>query len=963
MAMNRIHKARKLGQSLWYDSISRSLLDSGDLRRLVEADGIRGVTSNPSIFEKALKEGADYGAAVAALRAARPGITAFELYEELAVKDIRDACDVLLPLHASSDGEDGYVSLEVSLVNGDSTAAMVKEGLHLAARVARPNLMIKIPGTSAGVEAAGRLMEAGVSVNITLLFARERYMEVLERHLQAMETRAKKGEPLQAIASVASFFVSRIDTAIDKELAAMLEATDSKREKTSIEALLGKAAIANAKLAYDHWKKTMASARWKALKKRGARAQRLLWASTGTKNPNYPDTLYVDALIGPETVNTAPPQTIAAFLDHGKPAATLVEDVAGAKRVLAKLDALGVDLDATTTKLLREGLKSFGDATTNLLAALEPGKSGAASAQAATTAKAKAPSWFSASLELQGACAATLARMDAERVVERIWARDSAVWTGADEGKWLKWLDAPAQAAKHVAELKRFADAVAKEGVTDVLLLGMGGSSLGPEVLARTYGVKRGRPRLVVLDSTDPSQVARIEQSLDFKQTLVLVASKSGSTLEPAILQARFSAALVRALGAKKAPTRLVAITDPGSKLEAQAKDEGWRAIFHGEPQIGGRFSVLSVFGLVPAALIGVDLDAFVARAAAMAKLCAEPATKNPGAQLGVALGEAAKRGRDKLTILSSPGLASLGGWLEQLVAESTGKLGKGIVPVDGEPLAAPTAYGDDRFFVHVRLAGDASLDAGVEALVRAGHAVARLEVPDVTSLSAEFFRWEMATAVAGAVLGIHPFDQPDVEASKVETRALTDEYEKHGSLPAEKHFFEEDGVLLHADRAHAGRLFAATGDGATLVDVLRAHIATAGHGDYIALLAYLDMDGTREAEFQRMRILLRDSTRAATCVGFGPRFLHSTGQAYKGGPNSGVFLQVTCTKTRDVEVPGRPASFGVVQNAQARGDLAVLVARGRRALRIHLADDTARSVANLRAALESALGARLAKV
>ncbi|MEY2747721.1 MAG: Transaldolase, partial [Planctomycetota bacterium] len=647
MAMNRIHKARKLGQSLWYDSISRSLIDSGELRRLVEVDGIRGVTSNPSIFEKALKEGADYGAAVAALRAARPGITAYELYEELAVEDIRDACDALLPLHVSTDGEDGYVSLEVSLVDGDSTAAMVKEGLHLAARVGRANLMIKIPGTTAGVEAAGRLMEAGVSVNITLLFARERHMEVLERHLQALEARARKGEPLGTVASVASFFVSRIDTAIDKELAAMLAATDSKREKASIEALLGKAAIANAKLAYDHWRKTTASARWKALAKRGARPQRLLWASTGTKNPSYPDTLYVDALIGPATVNTAPPQTIAAFLDHGKPAATLVEDVAGARRVLAKLDALGVDLDATTTKLLREGLKAFGEATTNLLAALEPGKSGAAPAAAA---KPKAPSWFSASLELQGACESALARMDAQRLVERVWERDASLWTGADEAKWLKWLDAPAQASRLVGELKRFADAIAKEGVSDVLLLGMGGSSLGPEVLARTFGAKRGRPRLVVLDSTDPSQVARIEQSLDFKKTLVVVASKSGSTLEPAILQARFSAALVRALGAKKAPSRLVAITDPGSKLEAQAKGEGWRAIFHGEPQIGGRFSVLSAFGLVPAALIGVDLEQFVARAQAMAKQCAEPASRNPGARLGALMGEAAKRGRDKLT-------------------------------------------------------------------------------------------------------------------------------------------------------------------------------------------------------------------------------------------------------------------------------------------------------------------------
>lgn len=946
--MNNLHKARQLGQSLWYDSISRSLIDGGGLRKLVD-DGIRGVTSNPSIFEKALKEGAEYGPAVAALRAKNPAATAFELYEELAVRDIRDACDVLKPLHASSKGEDGHVSLEVTLFGGDTVEAMVAEGLHLKQRVDRPNLMIKIPGTTAGVEAAGRLLEAGVSVNVTLLFARQRYAEVLERHLQALEARAKKGLPLAGVASVASFFVSRIDSVVDKELERIQKSAGDPKDAQAAQALCGATAIANAKLAYEHWARTMATPRWKALAAKGAQAQRLLWASTGTKNPAYRDTLYVDELIGAQTVNTAPPATVAAFLDHGTAEETLTKDLAGARRTLEKVASFGIDLDAVTTKLLAEGLKAFGDAFANLLAAL-PGGAAAGAQKPAEVAG------FQADAALRGAVASALARLGEARAAERLWARDASLWTGGDEAKWLKWLDAPADAAAKLDELERFAAEVKKDGITDVLLLGMGGSSLGPEVLARVYGSAKGAPKLTVLDSTDPSQVARIERSLDFTRTLVLVASKSGSTLEPSILEARFSAALAAALGADKAAKRLVAITDPGSKLEAQAKSQGWRAIFHGEPQIGGRFSVLSVFGLVPAALLGLDLRAFVAKAQAMAQACKAAPAANPGFQLGAVLGECARAGKDKLTIFASPQLASLGAWLEQLIAESTGKVGKGVIPVDGEPLGKSECYGKDRLFVQVRLAGDTALDAQLAALAQAGHAVLTLDVPAVIDLGAEFYRWEVATAVAGAVIGIHPFDQPDVEASKVETRALTDAYERDGSLPAEQHFFEEEGVLLYADAAHARRLREATGPGAGLVDVLRAHFGTTGPGDYVALLAYLDMDGTRESEFARMRLVVRDARRVATCVGFGPRFLHSTGQAYKGGPNSAVVLQATCAKTHDVAVPGRPASFGVVQNAQARGDLAVLVARGRRALRVHLPDDSAQSVARLRAALEGAL-------
>jgi glucose-6-phosphate isomerase len=552
---------------------------------------------------------------------------------------------------------------------------------------------------------------------------------------------------------------------------------------------------------------------------------------------------------------------------------------------------------------------------------------------------------------LASAVDTALAEWTKRECTRRLWARDASLWTNRDEAKWLGWLDAPELS---LGDAGVFADAAAAaQEFAHVVVLGMGGSSLCPDVLAKTFGRVAGRPRLSILDSTDPAQVRRVETSLDLAKTLFIVASKSGSTLEPNLFLAHFEDRVRATVGKAAAGSRFVAITDPGSQVERTARDRGWLRIFHGEPSVGGRYSALTAFGMVPAAMAGLDTGALLSRAAAMASACRDDdAARNPGVALGVALGALARAGRDKLTIVTSPALAALGGWLEQLIAESTGKEGKAIVPVDGEALAAPESYGADRVFVQVRLAADASADAALARLAAAGHPVLRIDVADAKDLGAEFFRWEIATAVAGALLGINPFDQPDVEASKVETRKLTAAYEMAGELPEETPFRTDGALAFFADARNEADLAGAS----TAESIVASHLARLSAGDYFALLLYLDMNPEHQALAQEIRTLVQARRRVATCVGFGPRFLHSTGQAYKGGPNSGVFVQVTCDDAADVPLSAQRATFGAVKAAQSRGDLAVLCERGRRALRVHLRGNTTDALRALRDAVARAM-------
>ncbi len=949
--MNPLRALHDYGQSVWLDSIRRSLITSGELQRLVEDDGLRGVTSNPAIFEKAITGSTDYADALKALE--RENLDAKSLYERLGFRDIQDAADVLRPIYVQTRKRDGYVNLEVSPYLARDTQGTLEEARRLWNAVGRDNLMIKVPATPEGIPAIRQLISEGINVNVTLLFSQERYERVAEAYIMGLEQFASRGGDVSMVASVASFFISRIDAAIDALATARLKTAATAGERALLRSIVGKVAIANAKLTYQRYRELFSGQRWQALADKGAGTQRVLWASTSTKNPSYRDVIYVEELIGPDTVNTIPPVTFEAFRHHGRLRASLVEDVEGAHDTMEVLAQVGISMMEVTGRLLDEGVRLFTEAFDKLLAAVEK------RCKSAVPAKVNRKD-YRLPARLAAAVEASLEDWRAGAKVRRLWARDASLWTGTDEGSWLGWLGITEDQLAHSDHLKRIAEEAKSGGFSHALLLGMGGSSLCPEVMKMTFGKREGYPELHVLDSTDPAQIKRFERKVDLAKTIFIVSSKSGSTLEPNIFKQYFFQRVTQVVGPSEAGSRFIAITDPGSKMQQVAEGDGFSHIFFGLPSIGGRYSALSDFGMVPAAIMGVDVPRFLDRAEEMAHACSScvPVEENPGVVLGTIVGVLAKGGRDKVTIVASPNLRDLGAWLEQLLAESTGKDGKGLIPVDREQLGPPAVYGGDRLFIYVRLesAPDLSQDAGIDSLERAGQPVVRISVADIYDLGQEFFRWEIATAVAGSIIGINAFNQPDVEASKGVTRQLTAEYEKTGSLPREAPVLEDGAIKLFTDEKNGTSLRKAAGRGRSLVGYLRAHLDRLAAGDYFALLAYIEMNEAHEERLQAMRHAVRDGKRVATCLGFGPRFLHSTGQAYKGGPNRGVFLQVTCDDAADLPVPGQTYTFGVVKAAQARGDFQVLAERNRRALRVHLGADVEAGLSALHTAVMEAL-------
>jgi transaldolase / glucose-6-phosphate isomerase len=949
---NPLKALSQYGQSVWLDYIRRSLITTGELARLISEDGLRGITSNPSIFEKAIAGSTDYSAALSEL-AKRKDLNAMGIYEQLALKDIKDAADVLRPVYDQTKRRDGYVSLEVSPYLAHKTKETIEEARRLWKAVGRENVMIKVPGTPEGIPAIRQLLSEGVNINVTLLFAQEVYEQVAEAYIAGLEDFVKGGGDASRLASVASFFVSRIDTLIDSQIAERLKNAKPGAEQNVLRRLLGKVAVANAKLTYQRYKEIFHGTRWEALAGRGAQTQRVLWASTSTKNPAYSDVLYVDDLIGRDTVNTIPPATLDAFRDHGHPRATLEEGADAARETMRALGQAGISMKAATDQLTEEGVKLFADAFDKLLAAVNASVARQASPKTTNLT-------YSLPVELDRAVKASLEDWKSNNKVKRLWARDATLWTNADENRWLGWLGITEDQRSNQSRFQKIAAEIREGGFAHALLLGMGGSSLCVEVLEKTFGQYSGSPQVLVLDSTDPAQVRAVEGQIDLAKTIFIVSSKSGSTLEPNIFKQYFFERVKQAVGAAEAGKRFIAITDPGSKMQKVAEDDGFGHIFFGVPSIGGRYSALSNFGMIPGAIQGVDIAKFLDRAEEMVHACASvvPAEENPGVILGAILGTLQTAGRDKVTIFTSPGICDLGAWLEQLLAESTGKVGKGLIPVDREGIGAPEVYGSDRVFAYLRLesAPDKKQDAAVGALEKAGHPVVRISVPDVYDIAKEFFRWEIATAVAGSIIGINAFNQPDVEASKIATRKLTEEYEKQGTLPAETPVLESQGIKLFTDAKNAAALKQGAGGDQSLAGYLRAHLSRLKAGDYFALLGYIQMNDAHEQALQSIRHAVRDRKRVATCLGFGPRFLHSTGQAYKGGPNSGVFLQVTCDDAADLPVPQQKYTFGVVKAAQARGDFAVLAERDRRALRVHLGADVAAGLARLRDAIQLAL-------
>ncbi len=908
---NPVLEAQRLGQSIWYDNIRRGLLTSGDLRRLVES-GVTGVTSNPTIFEKAIAGSTDYDEAL--LDLVQGDNSAKELFEALALEDIRAAADLLLPIYERTEGVDGYVSMEVSPTLANDTDRTISEAQRLFAAAGRTNLLVKVPATPEGISAIQRLIGEGININVTLIFSLEVYRRVSEAYVSGLESLVKSGGDPSKVASVASFFVSRVDTAVD----ALLEERIRGGEE-NLKELLGKAAIANSKLAYRAFKETFDGKRFAGLKSKGAHPQRLLWASTGTKNPLYSDVLYVESLIGPHTVNTMPPATLTAFLEHGTAESTLGKDIPTAEQNIQGLADVGIDMVKVTDILLADGIKSFADSFEKLLTNIE---------DKAARLRAREHVHPGASLGADlGDVEVALADLQKRDVVGRIWRRDHTVWNPkpTEITNRLGWLNVTDIMSEQIPALESFAHEVLEAGYLNVGLLGMGGSSLGPEVLRQTFGSAPGYPELIVLDSTVPAWIRGVTEAIDPSKALFLVSSKSGGTIEPNTFYSHFRNQVEQVIGKERAGQNFVAITDPGTSLEKLAHEEGFRRVFSNPPDIGGRYSVLSYFGLVPAVLTGIDVSALLYRADCMREGCEAcvPAHDNPGAWLGAAMGAIASKGRDKLTLVTSPGISSFGLWAEQLIAESTGKLGTGIIPVAGEPLLTPEHYGGDRLFVYLRVEDDdnARLDAAIERIESSGQPVMRLDLRDRYDLGAEFFRWEFATAVVGAILGIHPFDQPNVQAAKDMTGSVLTEFEASGKLP-------------HVEAASG----------------LEGLLSEVRSGDYLAIMAYVRQTPEVDLALNALRRKVMERHRIATTLGYGPRFLHSTGQLHKGGPNSGLFLQLTASHTKDLPIPGKPYTFGVLADAQALGDLQALQASGRRVASVRVDSEDSQAIHRLAA-------------
>ncbi|RJP51238.1 MAG: bifunctional transaldolase/phosoglucose isomerase [Anaerolineaceae bacterium] len=889
-----IKKLTSLGQSLWYDNIQRKLLVNGELNAMIRSGDIRGVTSNPTIFQNAIAKTNDYDAALIPL--AWGGWDAERIFWQLAVEDIQEACDLFTPLYEKTKGGDGYVSIEVSPYLARDTGGTIKQAQGLWSRVDRPNLMVKIPATKEGIPAVRASIAAGINVNVTLIFSLARYAEVMDAYLAGLEDRTAafsspsgggQGGGIQNIASVASFFVSRVDSKIDPKLP-----EDSP--------LRGKAAIANAKLAYEAFESIFTSPRFATLKARfRARAQRPLWASTGTKNPAYSDTLYVDELIGPDTVNTVPPATLDAFRDHGRAALTVTRDLDGAQKVFVDLKAIGISMSDVTRELEEEGVQAFADAFKTLLGAIDERRK---SALASISPMADSVS-------------ERLSQLEMDSFSKRLWEHDASLWTNdpaaqAEVKIRLGWLDSVEDARKRLDGYLEFAKQVHDEKIDRVLVIGMGGSSLTAEVLSSLmagFGVT-AKLSLAILDSTDPQQVAQAAQDYPPDKALYIVASKSGGTAE---LVAAFDYLWELSKGNG---SRFIAITDSGTSLEKMAQERGFRRIFNADSNVGGRFSALTDFGLVPAALLGMDFDQLLGSAERMRKqsLADVPAARNPGAALGALMAESALMGRDKLTVLADAPVSALANWIEQVVAESSGKDGKGILPVVLEPPGKPGVYGGDRLFVYLKSSGE--LETEIIALKEAGFPVIELPITNPCDAGAEFFRWEIAISTACHILGINAFDQPNVQDSKLRTIAKIKDYQATGNLA--------DSDLVETRNAKRA---------------LGEFLAGPQSGEFVTINAYLPRNGEMIEAIQKLRAAIREKTKLPVTAGFGPRFQHSTGQFHKGGPNKGNFIQIVYDAENDMVIPTQGLTFGALIRAQALGDYEALKAAGRRVLRIRL--------------------------
>jgi len=924
--MSITEKIQIIGQSLWYDNIERQKLKDGSIAGMISSGKIKGITSNPSIFQKAIASSKDYDLSLKPM--AWSGMESKEIFWQLAIEDIKQATDLFAPVYASTSGNDGYVSIEVDPLLAYDTDGTIEDAKKLWHLIRRPNLMIKIPATKEGIPAVRQAIADGINVNVTLIFSIERYAEVIEAYISGLEDRVRTGLPIDRIASVASFFVSRMDTKIDGLLEEQLH--DGKISSDEFENLSGKAAIANARLAYQLFLEKFSAERFQKIKAAGGRVQRPLWASTSTKNLKYRDVIYVEELIAPDSVNTVPPNTLDAFMKHGVVETTIFKDLDPARALFGQLEARGILEKTVTDELENEGVSAFSKAYLSLLETVEQRRKSA--------------------VEELGYLSPIVIQQVQELVranfKDRFFDKDPSLWTDDPKGQIeirnrMNWVSTPYDAINALPDHQNLGRELVENGFTHAVLLGMGGSSLAPEVISkivkRTDTANESGLKFRILDSTDPEQVASITINNPIDKTIFIVASKSGTTGEINAFLDYFwdQVKTIRPDGPGK---QFIAITDPGTRLAKLAEERGFRAVFLADPLVGGRNSALTTFGIVPAAVMGINLEKFIHQAVNMAEECKQEKSlqSNPGFVLGAIIGTAARVGRNKLTLLTNSEWCSFGDWLEQLVAESSGKDGKGILPVVNEPVLDGSKYTPDRLFVH--LSNDSEETEFLKQLRLAGHPVITLRVDDKEDLAGQFYLWEIAVATACSVIGVNSFDQPDVQDAKVRTIAGLEEYRKNGNFEdvVPSAAYPRAKILTYLPETIEKR--------GSLMRLIGSYIEhNLEHAQFIAINAFLPRNDGNEELLQAFRRRLAQKYHLPTTLGFGPRFLHSTGQFHKGGPNTGVFILLTAQRNTDIPIPGQGVSFGVFQRAQAIGDLHALQAKNRKVLWIDLTEPDVR--------------------
>jgi transaldolase / glucose-6-phosphate isomerase len=941
--MDNLINLLSYGQSYWLDNLTRKKVTNGELNKRVSEQGLRGITSNPSIFDKAITGSTDYDEQIKIL--VREGKTPQQIYDMLTISDVQDACNILKPIYNESGGTDGFVSLEVSPYLARDTQGTIKEARRLHTAMGRLNCMIKIPGTREGIPAIEQMLFEGISINITLLFSIDRYYEVAQAYIHALERRVASGKEINHIVSVASIFLSRIDTLTDQLIGQRIIPIAENNKISRPELMLGKAGIATAKLSYQHFKEIFSGDAWEKLKDKGANQQKLLWASTSNKDPLYDDLRYVETLIGRNTVTTLTEETIESFAIHGTLKADAIEEgLVDAKQLFPELKKHGIDIDFVTGQLENEGIQKFTDSYNKLISNL-------------ANKRMKVLEREVSSLQincgkLEKEINSAYTSIDEKQTGRLLFAEDPYLWkTDTEEVKEIShrlgWLTLPDHFTKNAEDLITFAAKVKKEGFTHAVLLGMGGSSLCSEVARETFGNSNGYLQLLVLDNTAPAAILEVENKIDIKKTLFIVASKSGDTKETL----SFFQYFYHELETKNIPStpnkglgdsgnNFVAITDAGTPLVKTAQQYKFRKVFINPPDLGGRYSVLSDFGLVPMALMGIDIKAFLSSAKQMEDSCdGIPAAANPGLSLGVVLGICQKHGRDKVTFVLSSSISSFGFWAEQLLAESTGKEGRGLIPVNGETLAAPEVYGKDRVFIHMYLPEDNNdLDEiKVKMLEDAGHPVIRIRVANKIALGGEYYRWEIAVAVAGVIIGINAFNQPNVEESKKNTRQLLEGWNREGSFKVSEPLFQFENVSIYGGNKVAQLM---TDHHLSSGEFIKNFIAQAKPNDYIALSPYFLMTDYRVKILQTWRQQMRDELKEATTLLNGPRYLHSTGQLHKGGPDTGLFIILIGDEENELPIPGEKFGFRTLHLAQALGDFRSLDDKGRKVILINLGTD-----------------------